>query len=376
MKQNICIFCEIWESGGIESFWSNLLLHMDLRDFSLDIVAAELRESIFTKRLMDAGVHFFELSGKIHRFDDNYRLFVELINRRHYDIIHINAYHAMSLFYAYLGKRAGVPVRIVHSHNTALRASPTKHLKLLLHRFYRRHYTESATDLWACSKDAADFLFDRKALEKRKYRFVPNAIDVERFRMIPDIRNRVRRELSLEDKYVVGNVGRLCMQKNQSFLIDVFAELVQKIPKSVLLIVGDGEDRKRLEERASALQLAENVIFYGTSAHIEELFGAMDVFVFPSVFEGFGIVAVEAKAAGLPVLCSEAVPTEAVCAAEATVLSLADGPAVWSQRLEEYFPGRDARDRAQAVINEDYNIDHLADTITFFYQNHAYEKAE
>ena len=78
----------------------------------------------------------------------------------------------------------------------------------------------------------------------------------------------------------------------------------------------------------------------------------------------------------MPLLCSEAVPTEAFRAAEATVLSLADGPAVWSQRLEDYFPGRDAKDRAQAVINEDYNIDHLADTITFFYRNHAYEKAE
>lgn len=333
MKKRICIFCETWESGGIESFLYNILTHMDLTGLEIDLVASELRGSVFTKGMEDLGVCVVELSGSQKNFLANHGLFRKLLAKRHYDAVHLNVFQGMSLYYAELARRAGIPIRIVHSHNTDIRKSATRSLKLVLHHLYSRCFTKSATDLWACSKAAAEFMFPRAELKYRGYRFVPNGIDVGRFRFRPTVRTRIRKELGLENKLVIGNVGRLCYQKNQVFLLEVLAEVIKTQPNAFLLLVGEGSDRLKLEEKAKALGVREYVIFYGASDHVEELLWAMDVFVFPSRFEGLGIVAIEAQAAGLPVVCSEYVPEEVRVTSSLSVLSLHASPKDWGNQL-------------------------------------------
>lgn len=355
MKRRICIFCETWESGGIESFLHNALLHMDRGGLEIDLVAAELRESVFTQRLRDAGVRFTELSGKTCRLRENYRLFGRLLAERRYDVLHLNIYQGMSLYYAELAARAGVPVRIAHSHNTALRKSLTRPAKRLLHKLCRDRYTAGATALWACSRAAADFMFSKRELERRGYTFIPNGIDAERFRFRPEARERVRKELGLDGKFVIGNIGRLCRQKNQTFLLDVLAETLKTRPESALLLVGEGEDRAALAEKSKRLHIERNVFFYGVSDRVEELLFAMDVFAFPSLFEGLGIVAVEAQCAGLTVVCSEHVPEEARISPALQSHSLTEGAEGWSHAL--LAAGRpDAETAARAVRETGFDI--------------------
>ena len=141
--------------------------------------------------------------------------------------------------------------------------------------------------------------------------------------------------MGVADRFVIGNVGRLCYQKNQSFLLDVMVEALKIRRDCCLLLVGDGEDRQSLEEKARALGVADHVIFYGTTAKVEELFWSMDVFAFPSRFEGLGIVAVEAQTAGLPVVCSEHVPEEAFVTENARMLPLTEEAASWAAQLLE-----------------------------------------
>lgn len=341
--RRICIFCESWESGGIESFLKNVLLNLKTDGLEIDIVAAELRKSVFTRELQDAGVRFVELSGSLHNLLKNHRMFRRLLDERRYDVLHLNAYQGMTLCYARLAQRAGVPVRIAHSHNTALRGSALRPVKLALHDVYRRRYTRCATELWACSKAAAEFLFPSGELDRRGWRFIPNGIDTERFRFQPEIREQVRRELGVGGNFVVGNIGRLCYQKNQGFLLDVLAELLKSRPESILLLVGDGEDRASLEEKAKRLGIEAQVIFYGTSTQVERLLWAMDVFAFPSRFEGLGIAALEAQAAGLPVVCSEHVPEEARVTERVYSLPLDPTAARWSRAIER-IPQNTARD--------------------------------
>lgn len=319
--RRVCCFCERWESGGIESFLNNVLSHMDKTGMSIDIVAAKIHDSVFAAGLEAQGVRFIELSGQL-RSSKNYRLFRELLRERQYDVVHFNLFQGMSLRYIRIAEKENIPIRIAHSHNTALRRSVGRMLKLLLHKIGGYMYADSATHFWACSQAAAEFLFPQKVLREKSYRFIPNGIQTQRFAFNSQMREAVREELGISDCFVIGNVGRLCYQKNQSFLLDVFAEVLNHRPESRLLLVGEGEDKAMLQEKAERLGVADKVIFYGVTKQVEKLFWAMDVFVFPSLFEGLGIVAVEAQAAGLPVICSEHIPPEAKIVCEAYTLPL------------------------------------------------------
>lgn len=314
--RRICCFCETWESGGIESFLNNVLLHIDLSELEVDIVAECIKESVFTSGLKARGIRFIELSGKL-RSPQNYRRFRNLLRERKYDVVHLNLFQGLSLYYAQIAKKENVPVRIAHSHGSGLRNSRTKQIKMALHQMGRRAWTSAATDHWACSQLAARFLFS----DINSFCMIPNGIETERFRFNPVVRDKIRSEFGLSEHYVVGHVGRLSSEKNQSFLLDVFAQLIKGCPSSRLLLVGDGPDKMMLQQQAERLGIAEHVIFYGVSKHVEQLLWAMDVFAFPSLFEGLGLACIEAQAAGLPVICSEGVPEEARITSLVSVLS-------------------------------------------------------
>ncbi len=332
-KRRICCFCEKWESGGIESFLHNVIMEMDMSRLEIDIVAAQICESVFTASLKEKGVGFYELSGSQRKLGRNHKMFKQLLKERHYDVVHLNIFQGLSLYYAYLAKKAEVAVRIAHSHNTALRQSKTKWLKLLLHNAGKSLWTENATDFWACSRVAAEFMFPQSVLENKKYEFIPNGIDVEKFRFNNKVRNQIRKDLDIEGKLVIGNVGRLCYQKNQEYLLEVFAKLQTQGPDSVLLLVGEGELKAELQQQAEKLGVADKVIFYGVTDKVEQLLWAMDVFAFPSRFEGLGIVVVEAQAAGLPVVCSDNVPGEALVTDLLQKVKVRSGVDNWAESI-------------------------------------------
>ena len=337
--RRICCFCECWESGGIESFLTNVLAHLDLETMEVDIVAADLRESVFTDCLLSLGVHFYELSGNQRNLLGNWRLFFQLLLERDYDVVYVNAFHGLSLCYMLLAKMAGVPVRIAHSHNTNLRSSRSKWIKMVIHNLSKKLFLCAATELWACSIPAAEFLFTKNCMAKRPFQIMLNGIDICRFRFDQEKRDKTRAELGIKDEFVIGNVGRLCYQKNQIFLLRVMAEVLPRRPGCKLLLVGEGKDGVMLKTMARQLKIEDSVIFYGVSNEIEKLFCAMDVFAFPSRFEGLGIVAVEAQTCGLPVLCSTNVPREA--RPTESVLELELEVPVWVQYLSTMKAKRD-----------------------------------
>jgi len=358
----VCIICESWESGGIEGFLSNVLLHMDRERIKVDIVVAKLCESVFQRRLQKAGIRFIELSGSVRRVWSNYRLFRQLLRKMHYDVVHLNAFQGLSLNYLRLAEKAGVPVRIAHSHNTTLRKSGTREIKLLIHKICKDLLSRYATEYWACSTKAAQFLFPANIVNSRRVQVIPNGIDIAKFRRNYAEREKIRSTLGIGGKQlVIGHVGRFCYQKNQSFLIDIFSEVRRRRADSILLLVGDGSDRANLEKQTKRLGLQDHVIFYGTTEQVEYLFWAMDVFVFPSRFEGFGIVMIEAQAAGLPTVCSDQVPKEASFLPTTYVLPLEDGAAKWADRI--LMAGREITDQSEAIQKAGLSIADVAQRI-------------
>ena len=371
--RRVCCFCESWKSGGIEAFLCNILTRIDLSQIQVDIVTAHLGESVFTKQLQELGVQFYELSGNLRRVPENHQSFRLLLEERQYDIVYVNAYQSLSLYYLYMAKKAAVPVRIAHAHNTSLRKSLTRPLKLLIHRWARDQYTCYATALWACSKNAAEFLFSERELEQRGFTFIPNGIDTARFRFDPAVRESVRKELGLNGKFVIGNVGRLCYQKNQQFLIDVFTELLKQRPESCLLLIGEGDDESMLRQKARELAVTDRVLFCGVSEQVEQLMWAMDVFAFPSRFEGLGIAAIEAQATGLPVLASESVPKEAYVSPLYHSRPLGSGAEAWADALLQLDGNTAERQEAVfAVRDAAFDIMETAEKLGSFFREGAF----
>lgn len=318
----VCIFCERWESGGLESFLCNTLCAIDLQEYEIDIVVSDIQDSVFTEKLEKYGIHFVELSGKQQNIFKNHKMFRSLLRSRKYDVLYANVFQALSLCYVRIARQERIQVRVVHSHNTSLRASLTRPFKLLIHSLAKHLLCMEATELAACSEAAAKFMFPENLLNQKGYFFIPNGIDTFRFRYDPIARQQIRQELGIVDRFVIGNVGRLCFQKNQEFLIEMMPLVLKERSDSVLLLLGEGEALDELKAKTAKLNVENRVLFLGSVHNVERYLSAMDVFAFPSRFEGLGIAAVEAQASGLPTILSEFIPQEAILTELASVEKL------------------------------------------------------
>ena len=327
----VLCFCEKWESGGVESFVTNLYECMDRDGVEVDVVACVRDESaLFTPRLAALGIEVGVLSGRLWSVRENVRMFRELLERGSYDAVHLNLFEGLALLFAREAKRAGVPCVIVHGHNTDLHPGALRAAKLAVHHMCVRSLAGFADVRWAPSEEAARFMFDGLP-----WTLVKNGIVPERFSFDAGARSRVRGELGLGDAFALGCVGRLCAQKNQAFLVDVLAECAARHPEADmrLLLVGAGDDEGMLRARAEERGVGERVLLCGARDDVCRLYSAMDVLCVPSLFEGLGIAAIEGQAAGLPVLCSPAVPGEVGVTGLCQSVPL-DG-AVWAERLCE-----------------------------------------
>ena len=300
-KIKVCCYLEHWASGGIECFITNTLATLPSSSFEVDIVADLVEDSIYTETVERAGARVIEMSGKL-RAGENERIFKHLVEDNRYDIVHLHIFHGLALKYAKIAKDCGVPVRIAHCHGAGLRNSPTKFLKLLLHYYGLSRYKNDITHALACSEAAAKFMHLQNAT------IVKNGIEVENYAFNSEARENLREELELGERPVIGHIGRLSNEKNHTFLLDSFAQIKKRQSDAVLLIVGEGDMQEQIEKKVVELGLGDSVKMLGARRDIPALLSAMDLFLFPSLVEGFGIVALEAQASGLPIITSVAVP--------------------------------------------------------------------
>ena len=329
--KKVCIYCEKWGSGGIESFIVNTLEHMDRTSIKVDIVVSCIISDLFINRLNDLQISIHELSGQTCDFFGNYRKFCDELKTKKYDVVHINAYVATTSLFAVAARQRGVKKVIIHSHNSNLRKSWLRPLKLVVHNICKHSLMYYATDFWACSRKAEEFMFP-KSVNSKEVAIVPNGIDTERFAFNEQIRTQERKRLGVTEKIVIGNIGRISDQKNQEFLIDIFESIHRKAEDTVLLVIGDG-DIGELKAKVTLAGIADEVIFYGPSSHVESLLNAMDIFVFPSKFEGFGIVAVESQCNGLNTFCSSAVPGDVSVTSLCHKIPLTLSAAEWAEHI-------------------------------------------
>lgn len=329
------------DRGGLETMLMNYYRHMDREKIQFDFLEHRRDRAAYDDEIESLGGRIFRLP-RLNPLSSDYFHALNAFFAAHpeYRIVHSHL-DCMSAYPLCAAKNAKVPVRIAHAHST----SQDRNWKLVFKLISKKLISLYTTDLFACSADAGEWMFGTKDVH-----ILPNAIDIERYAFNLLIRNQTKKALGLDDAFVIGHVGRFSAVKNHSFLTDVFAQIKRQEPNSKLLLVGAGSEMQAVQQKVKALGLGADVIFTGVRNDVANLMQAMDVFVFPSLYEGLGIVLIEAQAAGLPCVVSDTIPREAYLTDLVTAEKLSSSVEKWAEKIlkKRDFPRTDRRDEIAA----------------------------
>lgn len=296
--------------GGVENFIINYFRNIDRSKIHMDFLLYE-KHCVYEEEIKREGSVIYTLEEPRYKhcllFSKHRKKLFKVLAKK-YDYIWQNDCSLANAYDLEIARRCGFENRIFHSHNSkGMRKDAKKYFYQIIHHINKKHIRKWASLYWACSDEAARFCFDKDIILEGKYQIIPNAIEMDRFYFNKKIRDKYRTQMNLKDEIVLGCVGRLHFQKNQKFLLEVFREIRDINNKTRLWLIGEGEDREFLERRTKELGLENDVKFLGRREDVADLMQVMDIFVLPSVFEGFGIVLIEAQAAGLRVFASDKV---------------------------------------------------------------------
>lgn len=315
------------ERGGLESMLMNYYRHIDRERVQFDFLVHRQEQAAFDDEIESLGGRIYRLP-RLVPWSKSYLSALNRFFAEHpeYKVVHVHQ-DCLSSVILKVAAQHNVPVRVAHGHS----ANQDKNLKYPIKLWYKRFIPKYATNLFACGKDAGDWMFGGAS-----YQIINNAIDVAAYTYDPTKRQEMRRQLRLKDELTIGHVGRFNQPKNHPFLLDIFAALLRREPNAVLLLVGDGEDMPKIQVKAQTLGIAENVRFLGIRSDVADLMQTMDVFVFPSLYEGLPVTMVEAQAAGLPCIISDKVPPECIITEGLVdILPLSAGAETWSEKFLE-----------------------------------------
>ncbi len=347
--------------GGVETFLFQHFKHMDHDVVQMDFLT-HVKHPAFQKEIEAMGGRFFYIPVR-NKYPLKYRKALDEFFKKHakdYDVFWCNKCMLNNIDFLKYATKYKIPVRILHSHNSSNMDTGVKgKLMELMHNKNRRKISLYVTKYWACSDYAAEWLFPSEIYEKKQYTFIPNAVDVSKFRLNDSLRKKMRRQLEVENNYVIGHIGRFNYQKNHEFLIRIFKTVYDKDPNARLLLIGTGELEASVKQQVHELSLDSVVQFLGVRHDIPELMQAMDCFLLPSRFEGLPVVAVEAQAAGVPCVLARDGITEQVKITESVeFLNLDQSVDEWAKEILKQADKRE--DNYQVMKERGFNIDEAA----------------
>ena len=264
--------------------------------------------------IVQKGGRIFTMEGEDRNLFSIIKWVEKIIRENKYDTIHINTDTAyIAAAYIYAAKKGGIRHIFVHSHCTQVddNSKLQRSIKTLLHRIMISYVCKNSEMYLACSKLAGYWMFGKKNVESKKYRTVYNGVTVEPYLYDEQVRKNYRERMGLNEKLIIGNIGRFSYQKNHKFLIEVFAELSKIDNNAVLVLVGTGELESQLKALVNEYRITDKVFFLGTRKDVPSLLSMFDVLVMPSRFEGLPVTMVEAQMADLPCVVSENITREA-----------------------------------------------------------------
>lgn len=348
---------------GAESLVMTHYRHMNRDRFHFDFVNHTQRKCDFDDEITQLGGVLYHLPKfKLWNVLSYLNAWDKLLCAHpDYDVIHIHYFTLAGLILP-IAKRHGIKVRIAHSHIT----KKSSRIKGILFSILRRRMINASTLLLACGKEAGFNMF-----KTNNFIVFNNAIESENYRYNPEVRAKIREGFHFtRNNIVIGNVGSFrSTQKNHDFIIDIFAKLVKQYPKFRLILIGEGELRSLVEEKANSLAISEYVTFTGVRSDVPNLYQCMDIFFLPSLYEGLPIVAIEAQTAGLPTIMSTEVSKETIISDLVQAIDLKADKQTWIKAIEAASIREVNRaDYKNAAINNNYDVEENIKVLESIYE--------
>lgn len=357
----VLVLDTVMDRGGAETMIMNYYRQIDRSKIQFDFLVNRPYEAAYEKEIQELGGKIFRMCPLYPQYFGRYKKEVREFLKAHpeYQIIHSNL-EERSYFALKEAKKLNIPVRISHSHN----APRGFDLKSIIRYYFRANLKPQVTHMFTCGEEAGIWLYGKK--QQDHVIMMNNAIDAKLYQYHPAVEEEMRKELGLEGKFVIGHVGRFFPQKNHTFLIDIFAKVYQQNKNAVLLLVGGGELETEMKAKVEELNLTEAVKFLGVRSDIHRLMQAFDVFILPSLFEGFPVTMVEAQAAGLPCIISDQVPPQCAITENVEIISLQQSPQQWAERLLTY-QNTQKQNTYETIVKQNFDIKANAKWLQQFY---------
>lgn len=313
--------------GGLETMLMNYYRNIDRNLVQFDFLVHRDFQADYDNEIESLGGRIYRLPV-LNPFNIRYRTELNYFFKSHpeYSVVHVHQ-DCMSSIILKAAAKYNVPIRIAHSHNSR----QERNLKLLVKLFYKHLIPKYATELMACGVEAGKWMYGH-----HNFDVLRNAIHASEYLPDEHIRSEKRDQYGVKQELLIGHVGRFSYQKNHLFLIDVFDQIQKTVPAKLILIGGESlrlEDKdlpKQIHSKVKSYGIEDKVIFAGVCDNIPELMQAMDVFVFPSHYEGLPVTIVEAQAAGLPCIISDAISSESILTDRVKTVSLSESVEKWA----------------------------------------------
>ena len=328
-KKKVLIVAAKLTIGGAEKVARDIALYAPPGKYEFHYVVFGDEIGAYESQLLEKGCYIFNLAEPSDSYPRFLRDLWNLMKTHQYDIVHAHNMFNCGLSML-VAACAGVPVRVVHSHSALDDGNGM--IKQVYEAVMRALILSCATDLVACGVKAGQRLFGKHAYERRG-NLILNGIDVQAFAFDCDNRDRIRKQLHAADRFILGHVGHLMEVKNQTFLLDLMPLVLERKPDALLLMLGEGEDRPMLEKEIRDMGLEDHVIMTGNVTNVADYLSAMDVFVFPSLYEGTPLSILEVQANGLPCVISDGVPEDVFLTELIHPLSLQDAKETWADTI-------------------------------------------
>ena len=329
MKRLLCIVGGM-NAGGAETFLMKVYRALDKSQYQMDFAVAIKDKGFYDDEIISMGGRIFHIVPKSEGFLKNFLDIKRIVKENGYKSVLRTSQHSLSALELLAARLGGAKKTIFRSSNS--NTTTGKGFDLFLHRLCKFMPRFFANVRIAPSIEAAEFMYGKDAVKKGVAAIVPNGINLDYYKYDGRSRRIIREKFGLENNFVIGHVGRFNQQKNHRFLIELFFELLKKCENARLLLVGKGELEPEIKRQCEILDITDKVVFAGVRSDMPALYSAMDVFVFPSLYEGMPNAVVEAQACGLPCIVADAVTREVVATLNVKFLNL-DEKGVWIDEI-------------------------------------------
>lgn len=320
MQIKVAMLANSLTVNGISNVIKSYCENINSQKFYITILAGTPIDERYREFYQNIGIELIELPNRKEKTIAYYMALFKTMRSKHYHILHVHGNSVNSCVELFLAVLANVKIRIMHSHNTICNHP-------ILHKILLPFFKIVCTDGFSCGTKAGEWIFG-----KDNFHVIPNGFVTEKYRFSLERRNRIRDELNLQNKLVIGHIGRINFQKNQIFLLEIFKYVAAKRNDAVLLLVGTGPYAERVSELVEQHPYRDCIILYGESNDTSAMYSAMDVFVFPSRFEGLPIVLLEAQMTGLPCIASDRI-TKEVDFGDILWKSIDNSPQKWADAI-------------------------------------------